>query len=222
MDYEENSKTSLRMWKEEEWKTWHEKQGHDYYERSPAKPKHLKGLTRLDCYVLMRLRSGADKWGHEECKNYDFRHHIAMCDRYEWKRPERHTLYDDKQIGKSKEWWISNEYLGMGIPTNTTSHDDVRIMYGNPFNGTITVMKNGKAVIEDIEKMKCKKCDKSHAGKCIQPKRKLPNERWFFVEEDCLECKSCNGKFGGGSTSRPGGSGLLVHLQQRKNTCGRD
>ena len=70
--------------------------------------------------------------------------------------------------------------------------------------------------------MKCKKCDKSHAGKCIQPIRKLSNGRWFFVNEGCLDCKSCNGKFGGGSTSRPGGSGLLGHLQQRKNTCGRE
>ena len=25
MDYKENSKTSLRMWKEEEWKVWHKK-----------------------------------------------------------------------------------------------------------------------------------------------------------------------------------------------------
>lgn len=36
-----------------------------------------------------------------------------------------------------------------------------------------------------------------------------------------MECKVCNRKFGGGSTSRPGGSGLLTHLQYRKDTCGR-
>ena len=75
MDYEEGEKVLIREWKEEEWRKWHMENGHEYYERKPKKPKYLKGLTRTDCYVLMRLRSGSDKRGHEECKNYDFRHH---------------------------------------------------------------------------------------------------------------------------------------------------
>ena len=67
-DYEENSKSLIKEWKREEWLKWHKEEGHDYYGRSPGKPKHLKGLSRLDCYVLMRIRSGMDKRGHEECE----------------------------------------------------------------------------------------------------------------------------------------------------------
>lgn len=133
MDYGESSKTAVKMWKEEEWQKWHEEEGDEYYERKPKKPKHLKGMTRLDGYVLMRLRLGADKRGHEECKTGEFRHHLAMCERFNKDRPELHTLYDDKVIDKWKKWWTINEYLGMGVPTNTTSHDGVCIMYGNPF-----------------------------------------------------------------------------------------
>ena len=222
MDYEESEKTKIGEWKEEEWKRWHNDNGHNYYERLPKKPKHLKNLTRLDGYVLMRLRSGSDKRGHEECKNYEFRHHLALCDKYKKKQPELHTLYDDKEIDNWKKWWIENEYLGMGIPTNTESHDDVRIMYGNPFDGTITIERNGTTITENIEKSKCKRCDKHHFGRCIEKKRSLKNGRWFFVNEDDLECKVCNGKFGGGSTNRPGGSGLIKHLQNRKDSCGRE
>ena len=222
MDYEENSKTSIRSWMEEEWMEWHKKGGHEYYERTPRKPKHLKDMTRLDCYVMMRLRSGTDKKGHEACKNYEFRHHLSLCERFSKNRPELHTLYDDKEIDKWKTWWRSNEYLGMGIPTNTTSHDDVRIMYGNPFDSTITIERNGKTITEDVGKSICGKCDKPHSGKCMQRKAKMRIGRWFFVDEDRMECEMCNGKFGGGSTSRPGGSGLLKHIQTRKDSCGKE
>lgn len=100
MNYEEDEKTIINQWKEEQLKKWHQDKGHEYYERDPTKPKHLKGLSTLDCYVLMRLRSGADKRNHEECRNYGFRHHLALCNRFKEKRPELHTLYDDKAIGK--------------------------------------------------------------------------------------------------------------------------
>ena len=98
MDYEEDSSCLIREWKKEEWLKWHMDQGHEYYERTPRKPKHLKELPRLDCYVLMRLRLGADKRGQENCKNESFRHHPATCNRYQRKRSERHTLYDDKYL----------------------------------------------------------------------------------------------------------------------------
>jgi len=38
----------VRGLRSEEWITWHHEQGHEYYKRKPTKPKHLKGLTRLD------------------------------------------------------------------------------------------------------------------------------------------------------------------------------
>lgn len=220
VDYEENSSSLIKEWKREEWLKWHKEQGHDYYERNPNKPKHLKGLSRLDCYVLMRIRSGADKRGHEECENAEFRHHLAMCDRYNKNRPERHTLYNDKHLDEWKKWWETNEYLGMGIPTNTQSHDDVRIMYGNPFGNTITIDKNGRITTEKVKKGPCDKCQTIHIGRCAM-KIEMKTGRWFFVDDREMECDMCGGKFGGGSTSRPGGSGLISHLRTRSETCGR-
>ena len=103
VDYEENSNSLIKEWKRSEWKRWHKEEGHDYYKRSPKKPKHLKGLLRLDCYILMRLRSGADKKGHEECQNEEFRHHLALCDRYRKNRPELNTISEDKHLDKWKK-----------------------------------------------------------------------------------------------------------------------
>ena len=219
-DYEENSGSLIREWKREEWLKWHKEDGHDYYERSPSKPKHLKGLSRLDCYVLMRLRSGTDKRGHEECENESFRHHLALCERYNKKRPELHTLYDDKCLGKWKEWWETNEYLNMGIPTNTISHENVRIMYGNPFDNTITMEKDGKTITEKSDNRVCDRCQRVHLGRCAK-KMTIRQGRWFFVDENEMECNQCGGKFRGGSTNRPGGSGLIDHLRRSKKTCGR-
>jgi len=31
-----------------EWPHWHKAEGHDYYDRTPKKPRHLRGLSRLD------------------------------------------------------------------------------------------------------------------------------------------------------------------------------
>jgi len=72
----------------------------------------------MDYYVLMRLRSGVCDGEHEEWDGHDGRHHLLRCDRYDGRRPEEECLYDDKKIGEWKEWWVRNEYLGMGIPTN--------------------------------------------------------------------------------------------------------
>jgi len=50
---------------------------------------------------------------------------------------------------------------------------------------------------------------------------KLNTGKWFSVEADRLECRICHGRFGGGSSTRPCGSGLRSHLSQMKNTCCR-
>ena len=179
----------------------------------------MKGLMRLDYYVLMRIRSGTDKRGHEDCTNYDFRHHLALCPKYNRSRPELSSLYDDQSINRWKEWWTINEYLNMGIPTSTESHNDTRIMYGNPFDSTITIERNGKVITENTCK-KCPKCDIIHDGRCMK-KATIGKGRWFFLNEGDMECKICHGKYGGGSTSRPGGSGLLSHIRVKKDTCGK-
>ena len=200
MDYEEDSSSLIREWKKEEWIKWHADQGHEYYETTLRKPKHLKGLSRLDCYVLMRIRTGADKRAHENCENENFRHHLAMCDRYRRKRPERHTLYNDKYLTEWRTWWEENEYLNMGIPTNTTSYEDVRIMYGNPFDKTIMIERNGRTITEKVENGPCEKCQKVHLGRCMK-KMAIRKGRWFFVDEGQMECTQCGGEFGAGSTN---------------------
>lgn len=52
-------------------------------------------------------------------------------------------MFDDTCLPKWKEQREKNKYLNMGIPTKTTNHEDVGIRYGNPFDKTITIGKNG-------------------------------------------------------------------------------
>jgi len=59
-----------------------------------------------------------------------------------------------------------------------------------------------------------------HKGKCVRKMAQLDTGRWFFVGVDEMECRICGGKFGGGSSTRPDGSGLRAHLSRCKNTCG--
>ena len=37
------------------WDMWHREQGHDYYKRSSRRATHLRGMQRMDAYVLMRI-----------------------------------------------------------------------------------------------------------------------------------------------------------------------
>ena len=143
-----------------------------------------------------------------------------MCDRYGKKRPKLQDIHNDKTLDKWVEWWTENEFLGMGIPTNTPEQMGTRIMFGNPFDRTITIQKMGETITENIENTVCKKCEKSHPGKCLM-EVELPKGRWFFIDDNKLECQECGGKYGGGSTSRPGGLGLKAHLNHQKpKRCG--
>ena len=94
--------TLLKEIRATEWQDMHNRGGHNYYKRKPGKPKHLKGLSRLDYYVLMRLQSGVCDGEHEECEGCDKRHHLLHCDRYDGQRPEEECLYDDKRLGNSR------------------------------------------------------------------------------------------------------------------------
>ena len=220
VDYEEDATTINRQIRQEEWMEWHKAEGHDHYKRTPKKPTHLKKLSRMDMYVLLWVRSGGDKRGHESCKNFEFRHHLALCDRYSKMRPELQDIHDDSKLEKWVEWWTKNEFLGMGIPMNTPEQMGTRVMFGNPFDRTITIEKMGEAITEKIEDSLCRKCEKSHHGKCLL-EVELPKGRWFFIDDNKLECQECGGKYGGGSTSRPGGSGLKAHLNHQKpKRCG--
>jgi len=220
MDYVVSSGEAIRERAREEWSIWHDKEGHDYYTREPKKPKHLRSMTRLDFYVLARLRSGADNRGHEKCMGGDNRFHLINCPRYDKSRPEPETIMNDRYLSDWCKWWKIHEFLGMGIPANVPEQMNTRVMFGNPFDGTITVEIDGKWCIKRLDKIPCLGCGKVHTGRCVKEMADL-NGRWFFVGKDTLECRVCGASFGGGSTTRPGGSGLKAHISRNKLTCGR-
>lgn len=220
VDFTLDSKSMCKGWMWEEWKEWQKQEGHDYYKRERMKPKQLNGMTRLDFYVLLPIRSGADNRGHEDCQNVDRRFHLIECSKDVRDRPKPETLYDDRCIDSWKKWWTVNEFLGMGIPTNLPEQIDTRVMFGNPVDNAVTLQKDGKVVVERVGDGKCKRCEKSHSGRCLTAMTHLPG-RWFFVKETDMECPICGAKFGGGSTSRPAGSGLKSHLSKSRKGCGR-
>jgi len=88
-----------------EWSHWHTSEGHGYYDRNPKKPRHLLRLSRLDHYVLLRIRSGTGLVGHDGCQGVDDRFHLVSCDRYLAKRSRFPTLFNDKRIPEWRDWW---------------------------------------------------------------------------------------------------------------------
>ena len=80
-----------------------------------------------------------------------------------------------------------------------------------------TVLKGG--VTEKALAGGCDKCGKIHKGRCLKEIRVLDKSEFFFADERELKCRGCGGNCGGGSTTRPGGSGLWVHLKRRRE-CG--
>jgi len=218
VDYDTGMKAKCDEWRREEWKEWHDKEGHDYYKRDPKKPKHMKCMTRRDYYVLMRIRSGADNRGHENCQFGKNRFYLINCTMYEDERPEPESVFDDRKINEWKRWWTKYDYLGMGIPTNLPEQIDTRVMFGNFFDGTLTIERHGERIIERVDNQTRSQCDKIHNGGCMKEVTNLTG-RWFFIKDNQMDCDACGGKFGGGSTSRSGGSGLKDHAKRNKK-CG--
>jgi len=148
----------------------------------------------------------------------NLRVHLSIgCPRY---TTGRKALYDDKLVPGWVKWIKANDYLGMGIPSTTESRLDTRVMYGNPFDGTITIDKDGTVITIKTPMPTCEKCDAQHRGGCIRKILDLKG-RWFWVQRTDVVCLHCGGNFGGGSNPRPGGSGLLKHLNRCKMKCGR-
>ena len=99
---------------------------------------------------------------------YDERFHMTESSMYETRRPPKTTLFDDKHIDEWNGWWTHHEYLEMGIPTTLPEQLGVRVMFGNPFDSTITISKNGQTVTEQIKQLPCEGCDKVHVGACVK------------------------------------------------------
>jgi len=63
---------------------------------------------------------------------------------------------------------VRNEYLGMGIPTNLSEQQNERVMYGNSFDNTITIERNGRGVTEKALAKGYNQCWKSHKERCLK------------------------------------------------------
>jgi len=66
---------------------------------------------------------------------------------------------------------------------NLPEQIDTRVMFGNPFNSTITIERNGERITERVDKQKCNRCNKIHAGGCLKEVTNLTG-RWFFIRDD--------------------------------------
>ena len=79
---------------------WYKEEGHDYYKREPKKPKHMRGLTRLDYYVLMRIQLEVENRGHEECQWGENQFHLINCMKYVVNRPQQERVFYDRKINE--------------------------------------------------------------------------------------------------------------------------
>jgi len=104
-DYNDGNGMEKDMMRKE-WSLWHKEEGHDYYKRERKTMSHLKELSRLDAYVLFRLRIGVGTHGGEPCDEGEERFHTLKCDRFKNSRPDTSTIFNDKKIDIWKEWWL--------------------------------------------------------------------------------------------------------------------
>jgi len=132
------------------WRQWHEHEGHGYYCGSPKDFRHLRTMTRLDFFPLIRIRSGTGMVGHNDCANNENRHHWTLCDRYTALRPHKDSLYDNKRIGDWVAWLRHHDMLGLGIPANLRQYQGVTVTFGNPFDAMACIVRNGQRIIVNI------------------------------------------------------------------------
>jgi len=86
-----------------EWKSWHPDKGHSYYRRDPRPPRHIRGLPRLDPYLLFMLRASVTEQRHDDC-NDTGRFCLPYCTRLEASRPNATSIHDDWKIQEWMSW----------------------------------------------------------------------------------------------------------------------
>ena len=79
-------------------------------------------------------------------------------------KAELETLYQDWKIEDWKKWWTYHEYLGMGIPSTLPEQMSVRVMFGNPFDNTIMIKKNGATIVQQVARGARCSYGKAHRG----------------------------------------------------------
>jgi len=154
--------------RKDEWLAWHAQEGHDYYRRLPAKPRHLRGLLRWDVYILVRLRSGAgSRVGHELCDRSQDRFHVSRCQLLQDGRPASDSLFDDKVVHEWRDWCERHDHLGMHVVRHKSSIDGVTVVRGNPFDDGIRISVGGGPTIPARfikPAVQCNSCGKTSMG----------------------------------------------------------
>jgi len=181
-----------------EWRDWHIAEGHCQYNKLPSKAKHMRGLSRLDKYILMRLRIGRDLGRCDECPDSDERLHLSKCSRYSSGRPRLDTLFSDKHIHEWRTWWQSHMNFGLGIPREHVDLDNTTTVCGNPFNYTVTIMENGSLKLIDLARNRvnrgtcdwCMRTSTCDGTGCYFPTDHMAGT-WYWIPrtQDCPFCK---------------------------------
>ena len=183
-----------RTARSDEWSKWHREEGHSYYTRKSRKPSHLKKLTRIDFYVIMRLRTGTGVSGHDPCCDDLPRYHLLDCLRFAAGRPCRGSHCDDKVIGDGVDWARQHFHLGMGIPKGLVEIDGCLVVAGNPFTGCAIVNKDGSMVQVGFLRRPCGRCGSLVANhKCRRPTDTIP-DKYYFLGPNDTHCRMCDSR----------------------------
>jgi len=186
------------------WRNWHANEGHDYYKGLPRDFRHLRLLSRLDFYALVRIRSGTGLVGHDGCIGRKDRYHWTSCNKFLTMRPARDTLHDNSKIAPWIKWIKHHDMLGLGIPSNTQRHGNVVVAYGNPFDGTACIIRDGRYITVDVASptYRCDDCGLVHAtAACPLPAFRMDGVL-YFVAKDCTTCPVCSLTVGNGQRQR--------------------
>ena len=92
----------------------------------------MKSLLRLDYYVVMRIRLGADNSGHKECNTGTNQFHLVNYDKYEKDRLEPKSIHDDSKIPEWRKWFTYHNFLGMAIPMTLPDHINTQVRTVTP------------------------------------------------------------------------------------------
>jgi len=182
----------------DQWRTWHISQGHGYYTGTPHDYHHLRGLSRLDFFAVIRIRSGTGIVGHDDCIGKDDRFHYISCNRYDDCRPRFETLFNNRHLQDWVGWIHSHNMLGLGIPSNTPRSGNVTVAYDNPFDGTACIVQDGRFITIDVVSptYRCQEWHLVHStAECPLPAFTLDGVL-YFVSNDCTTCHVCSLRIG--------------------------
>ena len=175
------------------WRLWHTGEGHHYYCGSPRDFRHLRSLTRMDMFALIRIRSGTGLVGHNNCPDREDRHHSILCDRYATLCPPADCLYDNRVLDDWIKWFRHHDMQGLGIPANLRQYQNVTVAFDNPFDATACIVRDGRRIGVDIAKQvyRCEKCHMVHAESgCPLPAFNMPIA-FYFLTPGSTHCPVC-------------------------------